>query len=88
MQLKTAMQSGNMPMVAVDVPPATFEAMTKNDLWVTDDDAWRSVASGFPTQHTAYASQIRECIARKKNDGIGFVILFAVKEERVALLSF
>ncbi|THH07415.1 hypothetical protein EW145_g3399 [Phellinidium pouzarii] len=74
-------------MLAIDVPPGVFDALARSDAWVTDDDAWRSILPGFPTQHTTYASQIRDAVARRKNDGAEFLILFAVKEERVALLS-
>ena len=75
-------------MVAIDAPPSVFEAMSRNDKWVEDDEAWRQIAQGFPTQHSGYASQVREMVARKKEDGVQFLLLFAVKEERMALLNF
>ncbi|KAH8114389.1 kinase-like domain-containing protein [Phellopilus nigrolimitatus] len=88
MRLKSTMQSGSLPMLAIDVPPGVFDALMRSDAWVTDDDTWRTIASGFPTQHMVYANQIRDNVARRKIDGADYMILFAVREERMALLSF
>lgn len=88
LRVKSAVQSGVVPMLALDVPPAVFDAMAKGDQWVTDDDAWRPIATGFPPQHAAYAALVREAASRRKSDGFEFVQLFAVREERVALLCF
>jgi hypothetical protein len=49
-----------MPTLAVDVAPAIFEAMVKLESWITDKDAWKPIAAAFPTQHSAYAQQLRE----------------------------
>lgn len=87
-RLKSSMQSGSIPMVAIDAPPAVFEAMSKNDKWVDDDEAWRTIAQGFPTQHSGYGSQVRDMVARKKEEGVQFLFLFAVKEEKMALINF
>ncbi|KAI5119391.1 hypothetical protein M0805_005934 [Coniferiporia weirii] len=87
-RLRSALQSATSPMLAIDVPPGVFDALARSDAWVTDDDVWRSIVPGFPTQHMTYANQIRDAVARRKSDGAEFLILFAVKEERVALLSF
>ena len=81
------MQSGILPTLAVDVPPPVFDALTRSDAWVTDDEAWRTILTGFPTQHVAYAHQIREAVARRKNEGVEMLMIFAVKEERMALLT-
>lgn len=82
------MQSGSVPMFAVDVPPTVLEAMVRNELWLTDDEVWRGIVADFPTQHTTYANQIREAISARKEEGARFVLLFSVKEEKVALLNF
>ena len=87
-RLKSAMQSGSIPTIAIDAPPAVFEAMSKNDRWVEDDEAWRAIAQGFPTGYSGYSNQVRETVLRKKEDGVQFVLLFSVKEERMALLNF
>ncbi|TDL16229.1 Serine/threonine-protein kinase [Rickenella mellea] len=87
-RVKSAMQTGGLPLIAVDVSTTTFESLTKNDSWVTDDEAWRPIAAGFPTPHAAYANIVREAVAKRKEDGCKFVLLFAVREERVALLAF
>lgn len=74
-------------MLAVDVPPAVFELMAKNEQWLTDDEAWKGITSGFHAQHIGYANQIRESAIRRKAEGASFLLLFAVKEEKVALLN-
>ncbi|OBZ78007.1 Serine/threonine-protein kinase gcn2 [Grifola frondosa] len=85
-QVRNAATSG-MPTLAVDVPPAVFEEMTRSVGWVTDDDAWKPIAAAFPPLHAAYAHQVREAVARRKADGHRFVLLYAVREERVFLLT-
>lgn len=87
MRLKSAVQTG-MPIIAIDVPSNVIEMMAKNDLWLTDDEGWRSISAGFPTMHSSYASQIREAVGKKKSDGWEFVLLYAVKEDKAVLLSF
>jgi eukaryotic translation initiation factor 2-alpha kinase 4 len=87
-QIKQTIQSG-LPTLAVDVPDAAFEAMSKNSAWTTDDnpEAWKTIYTSFPAQQTAYAYQIREAIEKRKEDGCKFVLLFAVRSERVCLLD-
>ena len=86
MQIKSAVQSG-MPMLAVDVPTSLFEAMTKSTIWITDDEVWRAIIGSFAPSHSAYAWQVREAVGKKKTDGYQFLLLFAVREERVHLLT-
>jgi len=84
-QVKTAFQAG-MPILAIDVAPPIFDAMTRNSAWISDDDAWRPILSAFPTSQAAYASQVRDAAAKRKADH-RFLLLFAVKEGNVQLLA-
>lgn len=86
-RIKNAMQTGGMPMIAVDMPPAAFDSISRNNQWLTDDDVWRYTIVGIFAQQTVYANQIRDAVLRKKEEGAEFVLLFSVKEERVSLLS-
>jgi len=86
-ELKNSMLQSGMPTLGVDVPPAVFEEMGKNANWAADDDAWKTILAGFPTQHVPYAHQIRDAVAKRKADGLKFMILFAVREERASLLT-
>ncbi|KAL4251194.1 non-specific serine/threonine protein kinase [Abortiporus biennis] len=86
LELKNAVVQSGMPVIAIDVPSTVFEEMTKNSSWVTDEDPWKSILTGFPTLHTQYAQQIRDAVRKRKDDGLKFVILFAVREERASLL--
>ncbi|KAG2024094.1 STE/STE20/YSK protein kinase [Coprinopsis cinerea AmutBmut pab1-1] len=76
-----------MPTVAVDVPTSVFDTMCRSSSWLSDDDTWRSLVAAFPPGHSAYASQIRESVLKHKADGHSYVLLFAVKEERIQLLA-
>ena len=66
-----------------------FETMAKNAAWTKDDEqeAWKSVLASFPAQQAVYAHQIKEAIAKKREDGCKFILLFAVRGERVSLLD-
>lgn len=93
MRVKSALQSGNAPMLAIDVPPSVFDALSRNDQWVTDDEVWRALIAELPTLQLGYANQVREAVEKKRNEfvsgtGCEFLLLFAVKEERAALLTF
>lgn len=85
-QIKTAAQSG-LPTIAVDVPASVFDAMSRSSAWVTDDEAFKSFASSFPSQGPSYAYQVRDSVVKKKAEGHRFVLLFTVRDERVALLT-
>ncbi|KAI0077507.1 Serine/threonine-protein kinase [Panus rudis PR-1116 ss-1] len=86
-ELKNSLLQSGMPILGVDVPITVFEEMSKNTSWITDEDAWKTLVSGFPPQHTPYAHQVRDSVFRRKADGCKFLILFAVREERAALLT-
>ena len=87
-QIKQAAQSG-LPTLAVDVPGPTFEAMAKNAGWTREDDqeTWKAVLASFPAQQTGYAYQIKDAIAKRREEGCKFILLFAVRGERVCLLD-
>jgi len=87
-QIKQAVQSG-LPTLAVDAPIPAFEAMAKNAAWTREDDheAWKSVLASFPAQQSGYAYQIKEAIVKRREEGCKFVLLFAVRGERVCLLD-
>ncbi len=86
MDVRSSIQNG-MPTIAVDVSPDVFDAMIKNSSWVTDEEAWKPLAAAMPPQTSAYAHQIREAVAKRKTEGHHYVLLFAVREERVQLLQ-
>ncbi|KIJ97967.1 hypothetical protein K443DRAFT_104703 [Laccaria amethystina LaAM-08-1] len=85
-QIKSAIQTG-IPTLAIDVAPAIFDAMVKSQSWITDEDAWKPIVAAFPTQHSAYAQQLREAILKRRSEGHPFILLFAVREERIQLLT-
>ena len=87
-ELKTSLQSGGVPVLAVDVSPVVFESLLKNYTWLRDDDSWRSILAQIPAQHVPMAHQVREAASKKKDEGAGFILLYSVKEDRLGLLNF
>lgn len=85
-ELKQSFQSG-MPTLAVDVPAAVFDLMTRSSAWITEEEPWKSLLSAFPTPQPAYANQIRDAVAKRKAEGHRFILLFAVREDRVQLIN-
>ncbi|KAG5719281.1 Serine/threonine-protein kinase gcn2 [Termitomyces sp. T112] len=85
-ELRSAFQTG-LPTLAVDVLPAVFDAMTGNSAWIAEEDPWKSIVSMFPSSYTTYAHQVREAILKRKAEGHRYMLLFAVREDRVQLLN-
>ena len=69
------------------MPPAVFENMARGSGWISDEEPWKALMATFPTTMTAYAQQIREGAAKRKAEGHRFMLLFAVREERVQLVT-
>lgn len=81
----SAVQSG-IPVVAIDTPANVFDILCKSPSWITDDETWKAVVSSFPNSSTSYALQIRDAVSRRRAEGHQFILLFAVRDERVHLL--
>ncbi|KAF8880897.1 hypothetical protein CPB84DRAFT_1817292 [Gymnopilus junonius] len=58
-----------MPVVAVDVTPAHFDAMVKNPAWITDEESWKTISAMFPPQHSGYGQTVREAVLKRKSEG-------------------
>ncbi|KXN81004.1 Serine/threonine-protein kinase gcn2 [Leucoagaricus sp. SymC.cos] len=86
MDVRSSIQTG-MPTIAVDVTSDVFDLMVKNPSWITDEEAWKPIFAAIPPQLSAYANQIREAVGKKKVEGHHYVLLFAVRDERVQLLD-
>lgn len=87
-EVERAVQSG-LPTLAVDAPQLAFEAMAKNAAWTREDDheAWKAVLANFPAQQSGYAYQIKDAVVKRREEGCKFLLLFAVRGERVCLLD-
>ncbi|KAJ7668466.1 kinase-like domain-containing protein [Mycena polygramma] len=86
LEIESGIQAG-MPILAVDVIPAVFDAMIKGTTWLTDEEVWKALAAAFPVQQWAYAQQIRDAVVKLKTENHRYILLFAVREERVQLLK-
>ncbi|KAI9461114.1 hypothetical protein HD554DRAFT_2206776 [Boletus coccyginus] len=84
--LKAAITNG-VPMLAIDVPSAVFDTLVRSSNWIHDEDVWKTIVASMPALQTAYASQLREAVAKRKAEGHPFVILYATREERIQVLS-
>ncbi|KAI6125176.1 kinase-like domain-containing protein [Pisolithus croceorrhizus] len=85
-ELRDAVQNG-ISTIVVDVPTTVFDTLVRNSNWIHDDEAWKAVVASMSSLQSAYSHQVREAVARRKADGHPFVILYAVREERMQLLS-
>ncbi|KAI0300075.1 hypothetical protein B0F90DRAFT_1817684 [Multifurca ochricompacta] len=86
LRISSAFQSG-IPVVAFDAPANVFDTLCKSSSWVTDDEIWKTVVPLFPLSNTGYAPQIREAVSRRRVEGHHFILLFAVRDSRVHLLT-
>lgn len=77
--------NAGIPLVAVDVPPATFSAMTSNQDWISQDDAWRNVTAAFPSFQNSYALQIREALLKRVTQGHRLLLLVSLRDDSVFL---
>lgn len=86
LRVYSAVRSG-IPVIAIDTPANVFDLLCQSSSWVTDDEAWKAVASSFTLSSTGYAPQIREAISHRQAEGHRFVLLFSVRDERVHLFA-
>ena len=84
--IKTSFQNG-MPVLAVDVTPTQFEAMTRTSSWIMEEEAWKSLSALFQPPQMNYALTVREAAIKRKAEGHSYILLFAVREDRAQLLS-
>ncbi|KAG7440064.1 Serine/threonine-protein kinase [Guyanagaster necrorhizus] len=77
--------TSNMPMLVVDIPPAMLVTLTRTNTWITSDEAWKLISPGFNSH--VYAQQVRDAVAKRKEDGFPFILLYAAREERALLLQ-
>lgn len=76
-----------MPVVAVDVAPAHFDAMVRNSSWVNDEESWKYILSMFPPVHAGYGPMVREAVQKRKLEGHAHVLLYSVRDERIQILT-
>ncbi|KAI0666498.1 Serine/threonine-protein kinase [Trametes maxima] len=73
--------------IAIDVPNVVFEEMAKNMSWIKEEEALRPIAAALPAQYGNYVYQIRDAVKRQKDDGQHCVLLYGIRQERIALLT-
>jgi eukaryotic translation initiation factor 2-alpha kinase 4 len=84
---KTFHKPEGMPTIAIDVAPPIFDSLVKNSSWVSDEEAWKTLCSGLQSATWAYLQQIREVVLKRKSEEYRWILLYAVKEERMQLLQ-
>ena len=83
--LKSAMPG--LRIVAVEVPTSVFDEMAKNANWLVSEEPLRTIAALLPTHQSGYPQQVRDAILRIKTDGQRYVLLYGIRQDRIALLS-
>jgi translation initiation factor 2-alpha kinase 4 len=74
-------------VLAADVPPAAFNAMTSGIAWLAEEDAWKGVLAAFPKDQSGHAAQVREEFVKKKTQGHKLLLLLSVRDDRVFLFT-
>uniref|UniRef100_A0A0W0FQ29 non-specific serine/threonine protein kinase n=1 Tax=Moniliophthora roreri TaxID=221103 RepID=A0A0W0FQ29_MONRR len=74
-----------IPVLALDISSSLFELLTRNANWVTEEDSFKALQSEFP--NPGYATQVRDAVVQKKQEGHSWIMFFAVREERVWVLK-
>lgn len=84
--VRQASTSG-IQVLAADVPPTAFNAMTASLAWITDDDAWKAVLTAFPKDQSSHAAQVRGEFVKKKAQGHKLLLLLSVRDDRTFLFT-
>ncbi|KAG9128480.1 hypothetical protein FRC07_009703 [Ceratobasidium sp. 392] len=79
--------SAGIQVLAADIPPTAFNAMTSGIAWLSDEDAWKAVLAAFPKDQAGHATQVREEFVKKKAQGHKLLLLLSVRDERVFLFT-
>ncbi|KAG8734893.1 hypothetical protein FRC12_018300 [Ceratobasidium sp. 428] len=79
--------SAGIQILAADIPPTAFNAMTSGIAWLSDEDAWKTVLTAFPKDQASHATQVREEFVKKKGQGHKLLLLLSVRDERVFLFT-
>ncbi|KAG8745969.1 hypothetical protein FRC10_006532 [Ceratobasidium sp. 414] len=79
--------SAGIQVLAADIPPTAFNAMTSGTAWLSDEDAWKTVLAAFPKDQTSHAVQVREEFVKKKAQGHKLLLLLSVRDDRVFLFT-
>ena len=73
-------------IVAVEVPTSVFDEMAKNATWLVSEEPLRAIAALLPTHQSGYPQQVRDAILRIKTDRERYVLLYGIRQDRIALL--
>ncbi|KAG9101505.1 hypothetical protein FRC06_002969, partial [Ceratobasidium sp. 370] len=79
--------SAGIQILAADIPPTAFNAMTSGTAWLSDEDAWKVVLAAFPKDQASHAAQVREEFVKKKAQGHRLLLLLSVRDDRVFLFT-
>ncbi|EJD34852.1 kinase-like protein [Auricularia subglabra TFB-10046 SS5] len=85
-EIRSAVASG-IPLLAIDVDPALFNALTMSNKWLFDDEAWRAIMAQFPQKHTDYAWKIRDTLAGHELESTKMAMLLCLKDFRVFIFK-
>ncbi|BGP00473.1 eukaryotic translation initiation factor 2-alpha kinase [Rhodotorula toruloides] len=81
--------AAHAPVFAVDVDGLSFERMAHSPVWVTNDEAFKTLVQTAPPGKRDYYTSIRKSIQRtRQKQHISRFWLFSLRDSRSVLMSF
>lgn len=84
-EIRDALQGSNQAVIAVDIPPAAWNAITASQTWITNDTAWKTLLDETPQLQKEVGTQLREQINSKRNSGQNLIFVFSLRDEKLFL---
>ncbi|GAA5975630.1 hypothetical protein JCM11641_003551 [Rhodosporidiobolus odoratus] len=82
-------EAGDAPVFAVDVEGLAFEKLANSPVWVTNDDAFKTLLHTAPLGKRDYYIAIRQTIQKyRANRGCNRFWLFSLRDDRSVLMSW
>ncbi|GAA5903646.1 hypothetical protein JCM6882_003009 [Rhodosporidiobolus microsporus] len=82
-------EAGDAPVFAVDVDGIAFERMANSPVWVTNDDAFKTLLQHAPLGRREYYTAIRAAIVKyRRQKTCDRFWLFSLRDDRSVLMSF
>ncbi|GAA5826004.1 hypothetical protein JCM11251_000087 [Rhodosporidiobolus azoricus] len=82
-------EAADAPVFAIDVDGIAFERMANSPVWVTNDDAFKSLLHTAPLGRREYYTAIRAAIVKyRRQKACERFWLFSLRDDRSVLMSF
>lgn len=83
--IRDALQDANHAIVAIDVHPAAWAAITSNQAWITNDAAWKALLDETPQLPKEVGTQLRDHINSRRSAGQNLIFVFSLRDQKLFL---